>query len=1100
MVCVDRSCLLFLAVLLIITPSIALSAESGSQQSDHHIDNDSDRTKFRDKRTLDIILQGLAQMLGYRLQRNNAQTATIPQTVSPPTEPPKLVTHPTSAPPSQIVFLSVSDIADLKHKNTASSQGHAAVSDKNRHYPYSRYRDGSGKDENGDGYVRSDYSRGGHGKDGRGTEKSDKYYRSRFRSDKIDDYIQRIGQHSKGQFKSGKKDRDDEKMGQSSGKSDQFKNSGAGSDQKWDKERVESEYDKLKGLNRDTDNHKLSESQRNRGDANTAQEEQKEVTSKSDDDVDESSNEADSKSPENIKEKLEQNHREEETVEEEQQKSTQVNSEQEHNSKQESGENDSTDEKQGKQSKEEEHKDGDYHNQIPAPLQTWDEDFWNSRYSFADNNPYGFGLRDTQRSDKDEQKDKPSQSDYHYIRPDYFEDPGFEPVHEWHVSSSRQSEKPSFESSESQNELKEGEEEDEGTSHGSSDSEERTDPSIIENLDPSKPPIHGQDVTDKPPMPIHSTSRPKLVELIHEIEGTKQNPLWPPPFDHAFEGTDSSVDIQHPEQTNMTSSKRAPDHTSPLLLNLYNYTSISDYLLDLNKKDLLQKQPSRSSQQHTKIDHGSQNDDKSPVSYVAVVIPHKSRNKHVVKSDDLVPPKPSFVGVVYPQGLSSKYAEHALSPTSTKSDSIKDNRTPRFEPLTKSHISNPSQKLHRNDYDEKQDPPLETHYNPLFYSSSSLESSNSSGDLIQKFPDSYFSPFFHDPETHSDTNIQPQGIRTSSNSSAHDNEKLQHGAPYYRHLFQDPAANSKPSDRKGSSSALELKIPSNSPDKDNHYQNENIGQYFDSRYDNLFIQNPGTYPNTNPQTEGFSSILNSKSPNNYQKEETHYYPDTHYNSFLHIPDVNTKTNGSREGSPSVLNFRHPTNPSEETYSNIQNGNINHYPQFDYSSFQNVETQLLGSTFPHDSYNNDQGYHGDKTYNPSAVSSGGNQQVPSTPKPLRLVIPELQPHTLPDHQTSQLRVVIPDAPQSESSFDFSSGNEQNEPTNEAFEKQFGLITIPPPTPYSGHPASLKDPEKWVLGDDAPRTKNLKTKEHTIRVSKMRVSGKVHSQPNANLTEV
>lgn len=1100
MVYVDRSCLLFLAVMLIIIPSVTLSIESDSQQSDHHIDNDSDRSKFRDKRTLDIILQGLAQMLGYRLQRNNAQTATIPKTLPPPTEPPKYVTQPTSAPPSQIVFLSVSDIADFQHKKTAASQGHAADSDKNRHYPYSRYRDGRGKDENGDGYPRSDINRGGNGKDGHGTEKTDKYYRSRFRSDKIDDYIQTIGQHSKGPFRSGKRDRNDEKMGQSSGKSNQLKNSGAGSDQKWDKEHVESEYDKPKGFNHDKDNHKLSESKHNRADANAAQEEQKEVTIKNDDD--ESSNEADSKSPETIKEKLGQNHREEETVEEQQQhKSTQVNGEQEHNSRQESGVKDSTDQKQGEHSKEEEHQDGDYHNQIPAPsLQTWDDDFWNSRYSFADNSPYEFGLRDTQRSNTDEQKDKPSQPHYHYTRPKYFDGPGFEPVHEWHVSSGRQSEKPSFESSESQNELKEGEEEeeDERTPHGSSGSpEEHTDPSVTENPDLSKPPTHGQDVTDKPPMPIHSTSRPKLAELIHEIEGTKQNPLWPPPFDHAFEGTDSSVDIQHPEQTNVTSSKKAPDHASPLLLNLYNYTSISDYLLDLNKKDLLQKQPSRSSQQNAKIDHDSENDDKSPVSYVAVVIPHKSRNKHVEKSDHYVPPEPSFVGVAYPQELSSKYAEHALSTTATKSDRVKDNRTPRYNPLTESHISNLSQKLRHNDYDEAQDPPLESHYSPLFHgSSSSLESSNSSGDNIQKFPDSYFSPFFHNPETHSNTNIQPQGVRTSSNSSVNDNGKLQNGAPYYRHLFQDPEAYSKPSDRKGSFSSLDFKVPSNSQD----YQTENIGQYFDSRYDNLFIQNPGTFPNTNPQTEVFSSILNSKSPSNYQKEDTHNYPDIHYNSFLKIPGVNTKTNGSREGSPSVLNFRHPTNPSEETYSNFQNGNINHYPQFDYNTFQNVETQLLGSTFPHDSYNNDQGYHGDKTYNPSAVSPGGRQQVPSTPKPLRLVIPELQPHTLPDPQTSQLRVVIPDVPQSESFFDISSDNEQNEPKNEAFENHFGLITIPPPTPYSGHPASVKNPEKWVLGDDAPRTKNLKTKEHTIRVSKMRVSGKVHSQPNANLTEV
>jgi hypothetical protein len=987
---------------------------------------------------------------------------------------------------------------DLKHKDPAASQGHTPDSDENSHYPDSSYRDGHGKDDIGDGYVRSDNNRDGNGKDDHGTEESDKYYRSRYRSDKINDYVQRIGHHVKGQFRGRKKYKDDDKMGDSS-----EKNNDAGSDQKWDKEHVKNEYDKLKGFDHGEDNHEVSGRHHNRGDDTNAAQEQKEVTSKSDDDDDdeESSNKSDSRPPENIKEKLEQNHNDED----EDQKSTQENNEREHNSRQDSGEKDTTERNEGEQSKEEEHQDNDYRNQIPAPApQTWDDDFWNSHYSLEDNNsPYGFGLLDAQRSDTDEQKDKPSQPDYHYTRPKYFDNPGFEPVYEWHVSSRRRSEKPSFEPSESQSELKEeGEEEEtekegEETSHGSSDSpEERTDTSVTENFDPTEPPTHGQDVTDKPPMPVHSTSRPKLAQLLHEIEGTKQNPLWPPPFEHGFEGTDSSVDTHHPEQTNVTSSKKAPDHMSPLLMNLYNYTSVSDYLLDLNKKDLLQKQPSESSKQHGKIEDAPQNN-KSPVSYVAVVIPHVSRRKHAERSDNLIPPKPSIIDVAYPQELLSKYAEHVPSTTSAKSDSVKDNATP-----TKSHISNLPQKLHHDDYVQTQDPPLETHYNPLLLSSSlSLESNNASGDHVQTFPNSYLNTFFHNPETHSNTNIRPQGVRTSDNSSHHDNGELQYGSPYYGEFFQDPEANSKPSDRtEESSSSLYLKSPSNSPDLYSQYQNDNIQQYFDSRYDNLFIQNPSTFPNNNPQTEVFSTVLNSKSPSNYQKEDTNHYPDTHYNSFLQIAGLNTKTNDSSEGSPSVSNFRHPTNPSEETYSNIKNGNINHYPEFDYNAFQNVETQLLDSTFPHSSYNNDQGYHRDKAYNPSEVSSDG-KQVPTTPEPLRLVIPELQPHTLPSPQTSQLRVVIPDAPQSASFFDFSSDNEQTEPKGEeAFEKHFGFMTIPSPTPYSGHPASLKNPEKWVLGDDAPSDKNVKINEHTIHVSKTRVSGKVHSQPNANLTAV
>jgi hypothetical protein len=991
---------------------------------------------------------------------------------------------------------------DLKHKQTAASQGHTADSDENSHYPYPAQTDGHGKDDDGDGHVRSDYSRDGHDKDDHGTEKVDKYYKSRYRSDKIDDYVQSIGHHVKGQFRGRKKYKDDDdKMGHSSEKSNHFKNNDAGSDQKWDKEHVKNEYDKLKGFDQDGDNHEASGRQHKDDDA-TAAPEQREVTSKSDDD-DDSSNKADSRPPENIKEKLEQNHNDEE----EDQTSTQGSSEHGHNSREDSSEKDNTEQKQGEQSKEEEHQDSDYHNQIPAPaLRTWDDDFWNSHYPFEDNNSqYGFGLHDAQKSGTDEQKDKPSQPYYQYTRPQYFGDPGFEPVHEWHVSSRRRSEKPSFESSESQSELKkeeeeEGEKQGEETSRSSSDSpEEHTDPSVIENFDPTEPPTHGQDVTDKPPIPVHSTSRPKLAQLIHEIEGTKQNPLWPPPFEHGFEGTDSSVDTQRPEQTNVTSSKKAPDHVSPLLMNVYNYTSVSDYLLDLNKKDLLQKQPSGSSEQHERIEDASQND-KSPVSYVAVVIPHSSRRKHAEKSDHLVPLKPSIVDVAYPQELLPKYEEHVPSTTSAKSDGVKDNETPTFKLFTKSDISNPSQNLRHGGHVETQDPPLETHYNPLFLSSSlSLESNNASGDHVQTFPDSYLNTFFHNPETHSNTNIQPQGVRTSDNSSHHDNGELQYGSPYYGHLFQDHEAYSKPSDREeGSSSSLDLKSPSNSPDS--HFQNDNIQHYFDSRYDNLFIQNPGTFPNTSPQTEVFSSVQNSESPSNYQKEDTNLYPDTHYNSFLQPTGLNTKTNDSSEESPSVLNFRHPTNPSEQTYSRIQNENINHYPEFDYSAFQNVETQLLDSTFPHNSYNNDQGYYGDKTYNLSEASSDG-KEVPTTPKPLRLVVPELQPHTLPSPQTSQLHVVIPDGPQSASFFDFSSGNEQNEPKSEdAYDKHYAFLTIPSPTPYSDHSASVKNPEKWVLGDDAPSDKNLKTKEHTIHVSKTRVSGKVHSQPNANLTAV
>lgn len=1061
MVCADRRRVVFLAALLIVIPPVTLSAESGPQPSDysdHHLENDSQHTRFRDKRTLDFILHGLAQLLGYRLERSNAKTATTTPTPPVSTAPPKLITQPTPATPSQIVFLSLSDLADLKSKQAATSPPrHSADTDSKRNYPYARHRIGSGYERGGhdngdttDHYYKSDYSHDGHDNSGngcshigpnhdKGGDKSSQYlrtghgrggsdrrkdghggdgnhyYRSRYRSDKIDDYLERIGHYVKDQIRGGKGDKDEEKKGHNSQKSSNFNQVGAskpeerGNTHKWNKEHVKSEHDVTEGFDHGQDSHGVSQGNSNGvHETDAMQEKQKEDTRKSD--------EAELKGPENIKQKetsmqnIEQEDSEEEAVEEEQvQKATQEvaekeDVEQEHadNSKQESDENDTTDQKQGEQTrqeedrKEEKHQEGDHHNQIPAPsLQTWDEDFWNS-HSFADNNPYSFGVVATQRSHTDEQKDshkipdfsfgrllkdqdnkdlKPAQREQYYSMPQYFDEPRFERVHEWHVTSDRQSEKPSSvssihkESSEPQSELEEEEEdeveeEEEETLRGSSDSPENPDSSDIKSPEASEPPTYGHDVTDSPPMPVHSTSKPKLAQLIHEMEGTKQNPLWPPPFDHAFESTDSSVVAQRPEQTNVTLSKDFPGHTSPFLLNLYNYTSISDYLLDLNKKDMLHKQPSQTSQKHTKSDHASQNY-KSPVSYVAVVVPNESRNKHAEKSNHSTLPEPSFVGVVYPQRLLPKEANSKVSGWTG-----------------------------------------------------------------------------------------------------------------------------------GASSAQDLRIPSNSPHLHSHYQTENIQQYFDSHYDNPLLLNHGTYPNRNSPTEASSSTLDSRTPSNYLKEHIHDYPDTFYSSFLE----NTGINPSRDGSSSVLNSRHPNNSSGETYSHIENADVINFPQVYYSSFQNDKTQPLGSSSPHSSYNY-QGYQGDKIHSPSTFYSDGRQQGSSTSKPLRLVIPDLQPYTSSGSRSSQLRVVVPDFPQGDSSFDYSSGDEQNESKNEPFEQHFGLMTIPPPTPYIDEPASLKNPEKWVLGDDAvSNSKNLKTKEHITRVSKVRITGKVDSKPTTNLKTV
>jgi hypothetical protein len=63
-----------------------------------------------------------------------------------------------------------------------------------------------------------------------------------------------------------------------------------------------------------------------------------------------------------------------------------------------------------------------------------------------------------------------------------------------------------------------------------------------------------------------------------------------------------------------------------------------------------------------------------------------------------------------------------------------------------------------------------------------------------------------------------------------------------------------------------------------------------------------------------------------------------------------------------------------------------------------------------------------------------------------------------------------------------------------------MTTPPPTPYIDDPGSLKNPEKWILDDDTPNSKNLKTKEYIRRVSKVHVTGKVQKQPKTNLETV
>ena len=1185
---------LFIVGLLAIVSPVTWSAESDFPHSDSHIDNGSQHTRFRDKRTLDFILHGLAQMLGYRLQRNSAQTATTasppPPPAPPPTQPYKLTTQTTPATPSQIVFLSLSDV-DLRRKQTATeSPGHSADTDRKKHYPYGRYRIGpdyvkSDHDERSNRYYKPDFShvgyedpyhiRGGneddrnshfrmgfnsrrgdsdHGKDGRKSDGS-QYYRNRHRNETVDEYFERIGHYIKDQLRGGKKDKGEDKVGHNSEKNNQFKKNGAskvedhGSEGERDKEHVRSEYS-IKGSDDAQDSIIVSEGQHN-GDHefNATQIERKEDTNKSDDDHDDkASNEADLKSPENTEEKdvplqefQQENNKQEPLGEKESQKSKQKVSEKEsvehehsHNSKEKSDDKESIDHNEGEQQSmqeegrnEEKHREDANYNQIPVPsLQQWDEDFWNSRYSFADNSPFSFSLFDSRKSHKDEQKDlhkipefsfhapstdkdsrgfKPAQPEPYYHRPQYFDNPEYEMVHEWRVSSDRQSEKPSFgsgihkESSDPQGEFKEEQE----TSDSVSDSPE--DPfgnTAVETPDPSQPSTHRQDVTDIPPMPIHSTSKPKLAQLIHEMEGTKQNPLWPPPFDHAFESTDSSIVTHRPEQLDATSIKKVPGQISPFLLNRYNYTSISDYLLDLSKKGLLPKQAYRFSQEHTKSDYASQNQ-KSPVSYLALVIPNQSNEN----TDNSVPPEPSFVGVVYPQRPLDEGTKEAFGLTSAKSDSKKDNKTPRFKPLTKSLVSNLSQKAPPNSHDEIQDPPLETHYKPLYRGSSSalesIASGNISGGHIHNYPDPYVTPFFHNPETHSNTNTLPYTITSESDYKTSDvaSEHAKHSAKnthnypgniYDSPLFYSPEAHSV-SNVPLQGMLLDTRRSNNFS---LHGHNEKLphGVPF---YWLSFQDSEGSYK---AQTEKSSSALESGTPSNYENEHIYDYSDTYHSSVPQNTGGNTKTNASRAGSWSALNFRHPSNSSENMYSHIKDENVNDYPDVEYRLFQNTDTQLLGSPVSHSSYNNYQDYQGDKVYEPSPFSADGGEKSLSITKPLRIVIPDLQPHTTPSSQSPKLHVVIPDFPQSESSFDYSSGSEQNGLKDAAIEENVGLMTIPPPTPYIDDAGSLKNPEKWVFGDDMPNSKNLKTKEYIRRVSKVHVTGKVQKQPKTNLETV
>jgi len=1180
---------LFIVGLLVIVSPVTWSAESDFPDSDGHIDNGSQHTRFRDKRTLDFILHGLAQMLGYRLQRSSAQTATSasspPPPAPPPTQPFKLTAQTTTAAPSPIVFLSLSDV-DLRRKKTATeSLGHSTDFDRKKQYPYGRYTIGpdyvrSGHNERSNRYYKPDFShvgyddpyriRGGneddrnshyvrmsinngrgdsdHGKDGRKSDGSN-YYRSRHRNDTVDEYLERIGHYIKDQFRGGK---GENKIGQNSEKSNQLKKNGAskvedhGSKGEQHKEHVRSEYS-IKGSDSAQDSSIVSGGQHN---ANATQIARKGNTNKSDDDQgDKASNEADIESPENTEEKnapvqkfQQENNRKESQGEKEQRqqpkqevsKKESVEHEHASNSKEKSNDKDSPDHNEGEQSKQEEgrkeekHREDANYNQIPAPsLQTWVEDFWNNRHSFADNSPYSFGLYDSQRSHKDEQKDlhtipefsfhtpstdkdsrgfKPAHPEPYYHRPQYFDNPGYEMIHEWHVSSGRQSEKPSFgsgihkEYSEPQGEFEEEQE----TSDGVSDSpEDPSGNSAVEATESSQPSTHRQDVTDSSPMPIHSTSKPKLAQLIHEMEGTKQNPLWPPPFDHAFEGTDSSIVTRRPEDSDATSVKKVPGHISPFLLNLYNYTSVSDYLLDVSKKGMPPKQAYRFSQEHTKSDYASQNQ-KSPASYIALVIPNQSKKN----TDNSVPPEPSFVGVVYPQRLLHGGANEAFGLTSTKSDSIKDKKTPRFKPLTKSLISNLTQKAPSNSHDEIQDPPFETHYKPLYHGSTSalesVASGNISGGHIHSSPDPYVTPFFHNPQTHSNTNTLPYTItsesdyRTSDVASEHAKHSAKNAYHYPGHIHDNPLFYN-PEARSVSNVPLQETLlgTGSSNNFSLHGHNEKL-QHGVPFYWPSLQDSEGSHK-ASAQTEKSSSALESGTPSNYDNEHVYDYSDT-YSSVLQNTGGNTKTNASREESLSALNFRHPSNSSENMYSHIKGENVNDYPDTEYKIFQNTETQLLGSPISHSFYNNYQDYQGDKVYNPSTFSAEEGGKSLSITKPLRLVIPDLQPHITPSSQSPKLRVVIPDFPQSESSLDYSSGSEQNELKNAAIEDNVGLMTIPAPTPYIDDPGSLKNPEKLVVGDDTPNSKNLKTKEYIRRVSKVHVTGRVQKQPKTNLETV
>ena len=600
-------------------------------------EDDVPHTRFRDKRTLDFILHGLAQLLGYRLERGNS-TASLVSTPAPIA---------TTSP--RIVLV----VNNEKHKQDA--QNHFR-SDRIQNGDFNYFRSDPHRDRNHDkinnnfnffktdtnrdkhqdkiknddfNYFKSDFSHerpyhGGvntnsksyqsfisdrdnlrkHYEFGENYHKNDDLdkkgnNRNKANRDRVNDYLERVSYYLRNQLKDNKNSKSSNNENQNHRKE---KENEKDVDFNIKNDHSFEHFGKLEDL---TENiHKL-------GDESPSKYKEKDESKL--ETINNSQKCNNNTAKESKSEQEHQNHNEKPSGETIKQSNVQL---------QDSQKNKEQTNQHGLSNNDKNYNapNGNYYfNQIPAPsLQNWEHDFWNNQYTNPPNNPYNFQIPDfnIDGSTLHENKEfhKPSEFSFHgteqnnplpdhsYPRSQYSENHDFEPLHDWDASSDAISEKPQQPKEQS-------------ASANNQNSQEKKDL----------------------PMPDHSTVKPKLAELIHEIEGTKQNPLWPPPpFDQAFEGTDSSIKSQS---------------NSPLVLNLYNYTSVSDYLLDVSKKELQQ--------------NSSNSENKSPASYIAVVVPSKVKDKETKKEA----PQPSFYGILYPQqesrGDKKQVNDNELQPKKT---------------------------------------------------------------------------------------------------------------------------------------------------------------------------------------------------------------------------------------------------------------------------------------------------------------------------------------------------------------------------------------------------------------------------------------------------